>query len=322
MGSPLSLSLSWKAIDTFELKPTLWLRYVDDTFVIWTDRYLHALPNHHPSQKRGVISALTERARRICEPEHLERELKYLKVTLRSNGYNASEIRKAMKPKNITVRKAKKDQMVARAYLPFIPRVTDRIGKLLDKHDIETVFKPTRKIQQSLRSAKDKRDPLSVAGVYRKPCTCGKVYIGTTKRSMGTRLKEHKRNCRLGQADKSAVAEHALSEGDHIILFENTELIAPNHGYHSRLVREVIEIHKHTENFNSEEGEVYLNRIWNPILRNSRITNRMTTGSKIVNVPGSSAGTSTGTNTTDYLTRHKYALRSLKVSQRTASHDG
>ncbi|XP_074038815.1 uncharacterized protein [Leptinotarsa decemlineata] len=168
MGSPLSPVIAnyfmeryeGKAIETFELKPTLWLRYVDDTFVIWkhgrntlnrfldhlnaqhssieftmeieqyqriafldvlvvrcgtrlthkvyrkptnTDRYLHALSNHHPSQKRGVISTLTEQARRICGPEDLERKLKYLEVTLRSNGYSASETRRAMRPKGTTV---------------------------------------------------------------------------------------------------------------------------------------------------------------------------------------------------------------------------
>jgi len=45
------------------------------------------------------------------------------------------------------------------------------------------------------------------------------VYIGTTKRSVNTRIAEHKKSCRLGQTEKSAVAEHALSRG-HDIRFE------------------------------------------------------------------------------------------------------
>jgi len=75
------------------------------------------------------------------------------------------------------------------------------------------VFKPTRTIQQSLRSAKDKRDPLSASGIYRIPCSCGSEYIGTTNRSVNTRIEEHKKSCRLGQTEISAVAEHALSRG-------------------------------------------------------------------------------------------------------------
>ncbi|GJQ84994.1 hypothetical protein Trydic_g3656 [Trypoxylus dichotomus] len=81
---------------------------------------------------------------------------------------------------------------------------------------------------------KDPRDPLTSTGVYGIPCSCGLVYIGTTKRSINTSLKEHKRNCRLGQADKSAVAEHAPQDGDHNINFANTEVLSTVSHYHTR----------------------------------------------------------------------------------------
>ena len=34
-----------------------------------TDRYLQKNSNHHPSQKRGIIKTLANRARVICQPE-------------------------------------------------------------------------------------------------------------------------------------------------------------------------------------------------------------------------------------------------------------
>ena len=89
------------------------------------------------------------------------------------------------------------------------------------------------------------------------PCMCGKVYIGTTKRSMATRVKEHQRNCRLGQTEKSAVAEQALREGYHKILFDEVKLLAISSGYYSRLVREAIKIHKYTGNLNKETSTRY-----------------------------------------------------------------
>ncbi|KAJ9601735.1 hypothetical protein L9F63_000126, partial [Diploptera punctata] len=55
--------------------------------------------------------------------------------------------------------------------------------------------------------SKDPRPPLSTCGVYRLPCSC-----------------EHKRNCRQGEMDKSAVAEHAIMNG-HQILFDDTQVI-------------------------------------------------------------------------------------------------
>ncbi|KAJ8911010.1 hypothetical protein NQ315_003572 [Exocentrus adspersus] len=120
-----------------------------------TDRYLNKDSNHHPGQKRDIIKTLVERARRICDPEDIEKELKHLE-----------------------------EAFVAM----YTPKVTDRIGKLLEKEKVKPVFKPTKKIQQSHGSVKDKNDLLATSGVYRIPCTCGQVYIGTTKRSIRSRI--------------------------------------------------------------------------------------------------------------------------------------
>ena len=57
------------------------------------------------------------------------------------------------------------------------------------------------------------KDPLPIkkqAGiVYEVPWTCGKVYIGETKRRLGTHLKEHKDACSKCLTDKSAIVKHA-----------------------------------------------------------------------------------------------------------------
>jgi len=106
-----------------------------------------------------------------------------------------------------------KRKLVGLAYL------TDRIERILEKNKVKTVFKLARTIQRSFKTAKDKRNPFSASGVYRIQCSYGCVYIGTTKRRVNTRIAEHKRSCGLGQTEKSAVAEHALSRR-HDIRFE------------------------------------------------------------------------------------------------------
>ena len=143
------------------------------------------------------------------------------------------------------------------------------MGELLKKHNLQTVFRPTTKIQQMLWSAKDKRDPLTTAGVYEIPCSCGQVYIGTTKHSVYTRIKEHERHCRLKQPEKSAVAEHALKQAGHEILFQNTEVLDNTSNHYVRLHREAIEIHKYQQNFNKKEEGLKLNMAWLPILKNT-----------------------------------------------------
>nr|XP_060615668.1 uncharacterized protein LOC132765391 [Anolis sagrei ordinatus] len=318
MGSPLSPVIAnfymehfeEQALETATKKPTIWFRYVDDTFTIWshgeeelnrfldhlnsihpniqftmekenegrlpfldvlvirkpdqqlghtvyrkpthTDRYLHKNSNHHPSQKRSTIKALADRAQRICEPHLLQDELNHLNWALQANGYSTSDIRRAARPRTSHESKDE-DPPRGKVFLPYIKGTTDRIGKLMRKHNIQTICKPTKKIQQMLRSAKDKRDPLTSAGVYRIPCSCGQVYIGTTKRSAQTRIKEHERHCRLLQPEKSAIAEHLMNQPGHSILFENTEMLDHTNNHHVRLHREAIEIHKHVDNFNRKE---------------------------------------------------------------------
>jgi len=128
----------------------------------------------------------------------------------------------------------------------------------LEKHKVKTVFKPTRTIQQSLRSAKDKRNPISASGVYRISCSCGSLYIGTTKRRVNTRIAEHKSSCRMGQTEKSTVAEHALSRG-HDIRFEEVEVLDRSQRYYSRLTREAMEFFKHENIINRKEEITLLN---------------------------------------------------------------
>ena len=80
---------------------------------------------------------------------------------------------------------------------------------------------------------------------YHIPYNCGQVYISTTKRTIKTRLQEHKRHCQLYQIVKSAVAEHIYLNEEHSINFEETQILSNTHHYHARLYREAIEIFKH-----------------------------------------------------------------------------
>ena len=236
-----------------------------------TDRYLNKASNHHPGQKRGVIKTLANRATRICEPKYLEEELKHLETALENNGYAPQEIKRALRPRAMNKPKNTEESIPkVRAFLPYIKNVTDRIGKLLERHDVKPIYKPTKTIGQSLRSAKDLRNPLTNPGVYRIPCSCGAVYIGTTKRSINTRLTEHKRNCRHGHTDKSAVAEHTLTQDEHTILFEKTQVLDKTPNYYTRMYREAIEIQKHPENFNRKEEGLKLSKTWFQVLKNTK----------------------------------------------------
>ena len=121
----------------------------------------------------------------------------------------------------------------------------------MEKPKLKIIYKPTTKLKELLRCVKDSRDPLPTAGVYKIPCACGKGYIGTTQRSVKTRLEEHERHCRLIQTEKSAVALNHLEIG-HKIKFEETRVLSKTPHYFPGIHREAIEIFKPTNNFNKK----------------------------------------------------------------------
>jgi hypothetical protein len=68
------------------------------------------------------------------------------------------------------------------------------------------------KIISTFRQIKDDLD-LRTSGVYCIPCECGKGYMGQTSRTIEIKCQEHIRHLCHGQSEKSAVAEHLLSQG-------------------------------------------------------------------------------------------------------------
>ena len=88
---------------------------------------------------------------------------------------------------------------------------------------------------------------------------------------MNTRIKEHRRCCRLLQPEKSAVAEHILANSDHDMLFEDTKILSSSLHFMTRLHREAIEIFKHGLNINRKEETLRVNKAWYPALRESRL---------------------------------------------------
>ena len=136
---------------------------------------------------------------------------------------------------------------------PYIHGITYCISKLLIKKNIKTIFKPHKTLKQLFRSIKDKSNPFLSRGVYQIPCPCGKTYIGQTCRSIQTRLKENIVDTNHNWVNKYAIVENSLNSKHHIC-FDQTKILASTSHYSSRLIREAIEIEKHPNNFNREDG--------------------------------------------------------------------
>ncbi|XP_071440279.1 uncharacterized protein [Hetaerina americana] len=136
-----------------------------------TDLYLIRRSHHHPAQKRGVISTLVHRATSVSDREHLEAEIHHLRKTFQQNEYGAREINMALKRAftNPGGRREEAEKAVARACIPFVSTISNKVSRILRKYKVETIHKPPRKPQSVLDTAKDKRG-LKTSGVYRIPC--------------------------------------------------------------------------------------------------------------------------------------------------------
>ena len=88
-------------------------------------------------------------------------------------------------------------------------------------------------------NVKDPTPPEERPGViYKIRCICGDFYVGETKRTLATRLKEHKAACRLGAFERSAVAEHAWQEG-HEIDWNDVEILDTARDLRERKVKDL-----------------------------------------------------------------------------------
>ena len=314
-----------KALQSTKFKPKRWLRYVDDTFVIWThgkrqldifleelnnihpkikftmeiekdnklpfldvlvykksngtlghtvyrkpthtNRYLNAESHHHPAQLKSVVKTLIKRSERLADNENYNTESKIIKEALQQNGYNEQFIKKATKQQKKSTTEKEKEEFKSVAYLPYVKGTTDRIGRILNKNNIRTIFKPSKKINNFLRNAKT-HIPLENQGVYEIPCkACDQVYIGQTNRRIKVRRDEHI-NAVKKQEPASSLAQH-VSLTSHTIDFENTRMITAIEKKTTRIIREAIEIEKRTNCMNTRDDAQRLPRIWKPVVCNN-----------------------------------------------------
>ena len=76
-----------------------------------------------------------------CELHFLGDELKHLDTSLQANGHSVTEIRKAMQMRKSYQLTSAEDQAEAgAAFLPYINRLTDRRGKLLQRHEMKAIM--------------------------------------------------------------------------------------------------------------------------------------------------------------------------------------
>ncbi|XP_041467403.1 uncharacterized protein LOC121417737 [Lytechinus variegatus] len=219
-----------------------------------TDQYLRYDTHHPQAVKRGLIKCLYDRANRIVSKQSdLSPEQRHLQSALALNGYPKAFIKKSRKPKERIILEEK--QFTSTVVLPYVSSIAHQLRRRLEKHNIRAVFKSDTTLRNQLVTAKDPIPTYRKDGVvYQIPCKdCNFSYIGETGRPVKERLTEHQRDVRQRNTILSAVAEHAW-EQQHQPDWTGVRCIDSAQHWHTRRVKEAIQIRLHSNTLNRDVG--------------------------------------------------------------------
>lgn len=170
---------------------------------------------------------------RISDTKNLDKEKAHILNVLVNNGYNRHQGLKAFlkASRGPEINKDSKDR-ISSVHIPFIQGTTDKIDRILKRHNVPSSFRPLNTIRNSLRSAKDLVDPKDMKGVYVIPCSCGTCYVREIGHSINQRIQEHPIDIKHGRTWFSALAKHVEKNKHHICLEEARVIAKIVHFHH------------------------------------------------------------------------------------------
>lgn len=130
------------------------------------------------------------------------------------------------------------------ASIPYVPGLSEKVGKTLKKFEITASFKPSNKIKDvvftKLKDTIPKMKQINV--VYSIPCgACDdKQYIGQTSQTLEKRIAQHRNSVR-SNASATGLTQHSVENG-HGFDFSRTEILERINNDASRLSAEMLHI--------------------------------------------------------------------------------
>jgi hypothetical protein len=242
-----------------------------------TDQYLQ-FDSHQPLEhKLSVVRTLTHRANSICSTESArEKEMKHLKEVLSISGYekwvwNTPSTKKKTPTSQATEGTKKKGHIT----MPYASGTTEALARKIRQAGVSVHIKGSNSIRSKLVAPKDKTEKLNQSGVvYNIQCQdCDSNYVGETERALKMRMKEHRR-------EASPVDAH-MSSRRHSFREEDISILATDHRWFQRGVKEAIYINAASADLNLDRGRHHLPPIYNSLIKtHCSISNESSVGKK------------------------------------------
>jgi len=137
--------------------------------------------------------------------------------------------------------------------ISYVPNIAERMNKInfYDKNTVRVAYKIDNTLRRIFSNTKSKINKLDKNNViYSIKCngnaqdTCQKIYVGTTKKCLKTRLSGHKSNLRTRNTDncqRTALSAHC-AEHNHSPDFDNVRVLQTEKAYNKRLTIEMLHI--------------------------------------------------------------------------------
>jgi len=198
----------------------------------------------------NTITNLVDHAILLSDKRFHVTNLEIVESILINNGYPKSIIKKQIVKRCKTIDNNgltnngdklinSKDNMNHTLTIPYVSNVNNDIKRIV-RNFVDVGFTIQKKLDNIIKRGKDRLDNQQVTEVvYKINCNkCDKVYIGQTKRHLGTRIKEHRNNIKNKSGNFSVVTDHRLS------LSHNFDWDNPNilHKEKNRKKREIAEM--------------------------------------------------------------------------------
>src|SRR5580765_6586553 len=239
----------------------------------FSGRYINYFSNHPYKYKINTVINLVDHAILLSDQRFHDSNLKTVTSILKNNCFPDNLIKKYVTDRvyklqhptsnenqgtrEVSTVKSKKNYII----IPYCNRYSNDIYRFLRKKKFNVIFTIPKKLNCLIKSGKDILDINKQTGVvYRIKCKmCDSIYVGQTKRHLGIRINEHRRNINNSSSNFSVVSEHRLNF-DHEFDWSNPSVLhKENHRkkreiaemYFIKKLNSAINLQKDTENFST-----------------------------------------------------------------------
>ena len=215
--------------------------------------------NFYSCQPRRIIlntaGNLIRRALTISDKQFHKPNIMKVKNILRNNSFPENIIGKLIRKYgklDKTKQTADRNTEIYKSitYLPGIAERMDKSG-LYDKENYKITYKAQNTLRKLFANTKAKIDTMDKANlIYQIGCngneeeTCDKIYVGTTKNKLKTRISGHKTDIKYKDkfsSQKTALTAHCAERG-HVPNFEKVKILQTEERYNKRYTLEMLHI--------------------------------------------------------------------------------